>query len=181
MTPADDPRRAIVEVMARLGRETQLHMDERYRHFKITDKVIIGISILLLVIAAFNVYNVWVLSRDLDGIVDNMYSMQQHLVKVDEDMTLIADTVELFDHHISYMHIISDNVGNLTASMPLVRQSMDSMTASMHQIDTDMSGMSHAMSEISLRMSHMTQGMAGMEYNVRQFSRPMGILNPIIP
>ena len=36
----EDPRRAIVEVMARVGRETQYHLDERERHFRITDGVI---------------------------------------------------------------------------------------------------------------------------------------------
>ena len=33
----EDSRRGIVEVIARLGRETQLHLDERHRHFRITD------------------------------------------------------------------------------------------------------------------------------------------------
>ena len=60
-----DPRTPIVQVMARLGRETQLHLDERHRNFKITDKVILVISLLLVLLASVNVYYVRVLYRDL--------------------------------------------------------------------------------------------------------------------
>jgi len=65
----EDPRRAVIEVIARLGRETQLHIDERYRHFRITDSVILIISLLLVILAVFNVYYVRVLYQDLNGIV----------------------------------------------------------------------------------------------------------------
>ena len=112
--PQDDPRRAIVEVMARLGRETQLHMDERHEHFKLTDKVIKRVSVLLLIVAVINVYLVWVLSRNLDGIVNNMDSMRTHLVDINEDMTYIATTVEQFDNHITYLHVIAENMGDIT-------------------------------------------------------------------
>ena len=66
-----DPRKPIVQVMARLGRETQLHLDERHRHFKVTDKVIMIISLLLVLLAFVNVYYVTVLYQDLNGIVGN--------------------------------------------------------------------------------------------------------------
>ena len=72
---ADDPRRGIVEVMARLGQATQYHIDERYRHFKITDVVIYVTSALLMVLAVFNIYYIRVLYTNLTGIVGNMASM----------------------------------------------------------------------------------------------------------
>lgn len=180
-TVPDDPRKAIVEVMARLGRETQLHVDERHKHFKITDKVIRYISILLTIVAVLNVTLVWVLSRNMDNIVENMESMRSQLVKIDSDMTYIAKTVEEFDEHTAYMHVITSNIGNITSNMPLIRLNMDSMTDSMQSIDSDMEGMKKSIYGIDNNMRHMTSGMAGMEYNVRQFSRPMGVMNPIFP
>ncbi|MCB1728220.1 MAG: translation initiation factor 2, partial [Gammaproteobacteria bacterium] len=92
-----DPRTPIVQVMARLGRETQLHLDERHRHFKVTDKVILVISLLLIMLACVNVYYVTVLYQDLNGIVDNMDSMYRNLSRVDRDMDLIAQRVQRFD------------------------------------------------------------------------------------
>lgn len=177
----DDPRKAIVEVMARLGRETQLHMDERHQHFKVTDKVIKRISILLLIIAVINVYLVWVLSRNLDGIVDNMDSMRSHLIEIDEDMTDIAITVEQFDTHITYMHVISENIASMTTTLPLIRLNMDSLTESMQSIDYDMEGMETSINQIGINMHHITNGMAGMEYNIHKFAEPMSIFNPIVP
>ncbi len=180
-TSPDDPRKAIVEVMARLGRETQLHIDERHQHFKVTDKVIKQISILLLVVAIVNVSLVWVLSSNMDNIVNNMDSMRHKLIDIDDDMTHIATTIDQFDEHTAYMHTISNNIGLMTSNLPLVRISMDNMTDNMMLIDKEMEGMKLSISSIDANMRHMTMGMAGMEYSVRQFSKPMGALNPIIP
>lgn len=177
----DDPRRPIVEVMARLGRETQLHLDERHRHFKVTDKVIFGISIFLLIVAMFNVYYVWVLSKDLDGIVSNMESMHDQLVKVDDEMTVIAESIERYDDHVAYMNTITNNVGSMTDAMPHVRVNMDHMTEYMQVIEKDMVGMNHAMEHISEQMHHMKNGMSFMRSNVREFSRPIGAMNPVLP
>jgi len=176
-----DPRKAIVEVMAKLGRETQLHMDERVEHFKLTDKVIRRVSIILLITAIINIYLVWVLSRNLDGIVANMDNMQQQLIQVDYDMIEIANTVEKFDSHITYMHIITSNIGSITTNLPDIRHRMDSMALSMQSIDSEMEGMKSSIYSIGHDMNLISGSMTNMQYNVRQFSKPMGVMNPIFP
>jgi len=181
MSPQEDPRKAIVEVMARLSRETQLHMDERRKYIKKTDKVTVRISILIIILAVFNVYFVLILSNNMEGIVDNMDSMQHNLIKVDNDMSQIADTVEAYDNHLDYLHVISNNIGLFANNMPLVRRNMDSMTYSMQAIDSDMDGMKRAINNIGYNMHEITGNVSGMEYNIRQFSRPMGIMNPVFP
>ena len=178
---SDDPRKAIVEVMARLGRETQLHVDERHKHFKITDKVIRYISILLLIVAVFNVSLVWLLSTNLDTIVDNMDSMRSRLIIIDEDMQYISTTVSKFDEHTAYMHTIANNIGSITTNLPLIRLNTDSFTLSMQSIDKEMEQMKKSIGEIDGNMRGITNSVTGLEYNVRQFSKPMGSMNPIFP
>lgn len=177
----DDPRRAIVEVMARLGRETQLHVDERHKHFKITDKVIRYISILLLIVAVVNVSLVWLLSTNLDTIVNNMDSMRSRLVIIDDDMQYISTTVGKFDEHTAYMHTIANNIGSITTNLPLIRLNTDSFTVNMQSIDKEMEAMKKSIGEINGNMRGITNTMVGMEYNVRQFSKPMGAMNPLFP
>jgi uncharacterized protein YoxC len=177
----DDPRRAIVEVMARLGRETQLHVDERHKHFKITDKVIRYISILLLIVAVVNVSLVWLLSTSLDTIVNNMDSMRSRLVVIDDDMQYISTTVGKFDEHTAYMHTIANNIGSITTNLPLIRLNTDSFTISMQSIDKDMESMKKSIGDIGGNMRGITNTMVGLEYNVRQFSKPMGSMNSILP
>lgn len=177
----EDPRKPIVEVMARLGRETQLHLDERHRHFRVTDKVIFGISIFMAIIAVFNVYYVWVLSADMDGIVNNMESMHEQIVKVDGEMTLIAASIERYDSHIAYMNNITNNVGTMTAVMPIVRVSMDGMTDDMQAIEQNMRNMSDNMTGMSVQIDQMRHGMGGMGNSVRHISRPMGFMNNFMP
>ena len=178
---SEDPRRAIVEVMARLGKETQLHLDERYRHFQITDAVIIGVSFLLAVLAVFNIYYVMVLYKDLDGIVNNMDSLFGHLTIVEKDMDAISVSVERFDSHIAFMTPIHDNISSLAVSLPKVRYSMDVINNDMGIINQDMGLIDGAMGNMDQRMIQIRGNMGVMRGNMRSMANPMSIMNPMMP
>jgi DNA repair ATPase RecN len=167
--------------MARLGRETQLHLDERQRHFQITDAVIIGISVVLIVLATFNVYYVKVLYTDLDTIVLSMESMLGSLRKVDDDMGTVAERVQSFDAHIAHMQSINAHMTSLSDDLPQMRQDMDLMAASMSMIDQDMRQLRIAVGSITPNMMNMARNMAVMRHNVHQIARPMGSMNPFLP
>jgi hypothetical protein len=178
---AEDPRRAIVEVMARVGRATQFHIDERYRHFQITDLVTLIISVLLIVLAAWNVYHVRILYKDMDGIVGNMESMYGHLRDVDADMSLITRQMLAFDRHTSHMEGINTHMKELSASMPQIRANMTAMTRDTSSIEKNMALVSQAMILVDQRVHLMGGGVAGMRENMRQFARPMGGMMPFAP
>ena len=177
----DDPRRAVVEVIARLGRETQLHIDERYRHFRITDGVIISISLLLVILAVFNVYYVRILYKDLDGIVGTMENMYAHLRDVDGDMSAIATRMESFDRHTTHMRGINDHMSSLSRTLPGIRADMNDITDETANIQQSMDLVARGMSLIDHRMHLMTGSMAVMRENVGQFARPMGNMMPFMP
>ena len=176
-----DPRRPIIEVMARLGRETQLHLDERERHFKITDAVIIGISMILIVLAVFNVYYVRVLYGDLNHIVGTMESMHSSLGQVEQDMLVIADRVDNFDQHMQRLSSISEHVERISDQLPGIHANMQSMTSNMAQIDHDMGQLNQTMGGITPNMAQMSHNMDVMRHNIRQIAGPMGAMNPVMP
>jgi uncharacterized protein YoxC len=178
---AEDPRKPIVAVMARLGRETQLHLDERYRHFRITDAVIIAISIVLVLTAVVNVYYVRVVYKDLDGIVNNMDSMYRKLRQVNEDMTVITDRFERVTGHVEHMGPITANVQRLAATVPDIRVDMEEVSGSMQTVRSDMTLLGQAMGNIDVRVHQMSGGVAIMRENVVQIARPMGKMNPFMP
>ena len=180
MAMAEDPRRAVVEVIARLGRETQLHLDQRYRHFRITDGVIVAISVLLVVLAVFNVYYVRVLYHDLDGIVRNMESMHGHLAGVDADMSRITEHMTSFDRHMVHMEPINAHMASLADTLPGVRADMHVITGEMETIEESMGMVGRSMGVIDQRMYLMKGGVAVMRENVRQIARPMGSM-PFMP
>jgi len=177
----EDPRGAIVEVMARLGRETQLHIDERYRHFRITDAVTIVVSLLLLVLAVFNVYFVAVLYQDLEVTINNMDSMYQRLKNVDADMAVITDRFGGFDRHIQHMTPIGDHMAALARVMPGMRRNMDAMAKDMPTIEQQMGLVVPAMVGIEQRMNQMGAGVAIMRQNTVQMAAPMGLMNNFMP
>jgi uncharacterized protein YoxC len=177
----EDPRRAIVEVMARLGKETQLHLDERHRHFKVTDAVTITVSILLVVLAIFNIYYVRVLYKNLDGIVNNMDSMYDNIIVVDKDMTAISHSMEQFDKHIAFMVPIHDNIATLSESLPTVRYNMDDIKGDMDVIEQEMGLIGGAMGNMDQRIHQMLGSMSVMRNNMRQMANPMGVMNPVLP
>ncbi len=179
--PELDPRRPIVEVMARIGRETQITFDEREYHFRITDTVIAVISILLIVLAVFNLYYVRVLYKDLDRIVGNMESMVSRLGQVDRDMNLIAGHVVSFQTHMQQMTPITGHMVQVTERLPGMREDMSSMADSMHQINQDMTRLQQAVGTIAPNMRQMTGNISSMRQDVRRIADPMGALNPVLP
>ena len=178
---AEDPRRAVVEVIARLGRETQLHLDERYRHFRITDGVILGISLLLVILAVFNVYYVRILYTDLDGIVYTMEDMYSHLRQVDDDMAVIAAQMETFDRHTAHMVAINDHMDALSRTLPNISYDMGAITTDTASIQQSMDLVARGMTIIDQRVHLMTGSVAVMRENVGQFARPMGGMMPFMP
>ncbi|PLX63346.1 hypothetical protein [Sedimenticola selenatireducens] len=178
---ADDPRRVLVEVVARLGRETQLHLDERHRHFWITNVVTIVISLLLVVLAVFNVYYVKVLHGDLNGIVYNMGSMHTNLRQITGDMTGIAGHVQIIGNSIQYMDSINTHTAGISRHLPEIAASMAGMVVEVDAISQDMELMKQGMLNIEQRTGHMTGNVSIMRENVRQMSRPMGVMNPFLP
>ena len=178
---AEDPRRVMIEVFARLGRETQIHLDERHRHFRITDAVIITFSALLTVIAIFNVYYVHILYQDLSGIVTNMDSMHNNLQDVRSDMVSIAGSVDSFEQHMQNMDSISTHMASLAKTMPVVQGNMDDISGAVRLIDADMGVLGGGMTNIEQRFGHMTGSVAIIRENVRQISGPMGFMNPVLP
>jgi uncharacterized protein YoxC len=177
----EDPRRAVVEVIGRLGRETQLHLDERYRHFRITDGVTIVISLMLVILAVFNVYYVRVLYTDFEGIVANMESMHQHLKVVDGDMLVITRQMAAFDGHLTHMEPIEDRMQSIAATLPQIREDMEVITQEMATIQDSMGKVGHGMIVIDQRVHLMTGAVAGMRENVGQFAKPMGGMMPFMP
>ena len=177
----EDPRAAIVEVMARLGRETQFHLDERHRHFRITDAVIVGISLLLVVLAIFNIYYVRVLYKDLDVTVLSMEAMYRKLRNVDDDMRVITEHFGQFDEHMRYMEPIDVNIASLAQTLPPMYGNMKAMAADMATIDADMGLVQQAMLNVDQKMQHMSGGVAVMRANSWQLARPMGMMNSFMP
>ena len=178
---AEDVRRMVVEAVGRIGRETQLHLDERHRHFWITNLLIISISMLLVVVAIFNVYYIRVLYQDLSGIVFNMDSMHHHLRVVKGSMDEITGKVESFDRHMSHMDQINLHTASMSKSLPRIATAMNEMSGEVHAIRGEMAVMQGAMTNIDQRVGHMIGSVASIRENVRQIARPMGAMNPFMP
>ncbi|MCB1857454.1 MAG: translation initiation factor 2 [Gammaproteobacteria bacterium] len=178
---ADDPRRVLVEAVARLGRETQIHLDERHRHFWVTNLVILSISVMLVIIAVFNVYYIRVLYQDLNGIVFNMDSMHENLRHVKGSMLDITQRIESFDQHVGYMGKITENTASMSGALPRIGGAMRSMNGQVAGIKNEMAVLRGGMLNIDQRVLHMTGSVASMRENVRQIAKPMGMMNPFMP
>ncbi|MEW7977705.1 MAG: translation initiation factor 2 [Candidatus Sedimenticola endophacoides] len=178
---ADDPKKIVVEVVARLGRETQLHLDERHKHFQFTNIILLAVSAVLVVVAVFNVYNIHILYRNLSGIVNNMDSMHSNLKGITRNMVNITHEMETIEAHMQEMDTITTHTAELADTMPRVRGSMEHMTGTVDVIEQDMALLGAGMTNIDQRIVQMTGGVAVMRENVRQIARPMGFMNPMMP
>lgn len=177
----EDPKRIVVEVVGRLGRETQIHLDERHHHFRITNLVIIAMSVVLMVLAVFNIYYIHILYQDLSGIVNSMDSMHTNLKDVRGNMVNISGKMNSISRNITHMDQINTHTASLTKTLPRISGTMHQMTGEMNTINSEMSQLGIGMINIDQRFGQMTGGVAVMRENVRQISRPMGSMNPAMP
>lgn len=177
----EDPRRALIEVIQRLGRATQLHLDERHRHFRITDIVIIATSLLLLLGAAFDVYHARVLYQDFNEIISDMYSMHDHLVGVDTDMGSITANMKSFDDHMTHMDSIAARMDSMSQIMPKIRANTQAMAGEMASVEENMELVRNAMGILDSRIHGMTGGVAMMREQMSQFARPLSGIVPFMP
>lgn len=180
-TRREDPRRALIEVIQRLGRATQLHLDERHRHFRITDIVIITTSLLLLLGAAIDVYHARLLYQDFNDIISDMYTMQDHLVGVDTDMGDITKNMKSFDDHMNHMDSIAARMDSMSRIMPQIRANTLAMAGEMGSVEANMELVRNAMAILDSRIHAMTGGVGLMRDQMGQFARPMSGMAPFMP
>ena len=178
---AEDPKLLFVRMAARLSRETQLHLDQRHHHFRINKMVVITISVLLIILAAVNIYYIRILYVDLNGIVNNMDSMHTNMQTVTVKMLDITRNVRQFEKDMVHMDSITVHTSAMAEHMPSISGSMNKMTGDISLIDQEMSHMSAGMTNIDQRFHHMSQGVQVMRHNVLEVSRPMGAMNPFMP
>ncbi|CAK0751574.1 Translation initiation factor 2 [Gammaproteobacteria bacterium] len=177
----DDPKQLFCQMVARLGRETQLHLDERHQHFRITDVVLKATSIFLFALAISNVYYIRILYNDLNGIVDNMESMHEHLQSVKDNMVAITNRVGDIDQHMQCMDTISTHMENIANALPTIATFMNLLGGETKDIEQSMGLLSKGMTNVDTRFTEITHGVAVMRENVWQISRPMGFMNPMLP
>lgn len=178
---AEDPKRLLVEMVARVGRETQMHLDERQHHFRINKLVVVTISLIIMIIAAFNIYYVSILWKDLNGIVDSMDSMHTNMQIVSGKMEHMTNNVKSFEHYMKYMDQINEHTSTMAGVLPKMADSMHEMTFDIIQMEKDMQPMTQGMISIDQRFGQMSLGVAAMRHHVKQISRPMGAMNPFMP
>lgn len=177
----EDPRRALIEVIQRLGRATQLHLDERHRHFRITDIVIITASILILGGAAFDIYHARLLYQDFNEIITDMYAIHDHLVGVDADMANITTNMKNFETHMVHMESIDERMKSMASTIPQIREHTRIIAGDMSSVQGHMGVVSQSMGILDSRVHAMTGGVSIMRNHVSQFARPASSIAPFMP
>ena len=178
---SEDPRRLLVEMVARLGRETQLHLDERHHHFRINKQVVLIISLVLMIIAGFNIYYIRILWHDLNGIVDSMDSMHTNMQTVSGKMQDMTNNVMAFERYMRHMDHINLHTATMADLIPSISGSMQGMTVDVVQMEYDMRPMGQGMIVIDQRFGEMSVGVASLRHNMQEIARPMGSMNPFMP
>ena len=177
----EDPRRALIEVIQRLGRATQLHLHERHRHFRITDIVIITASILILGGAAFDIYHARLLYQDFNEIITDMYAIHDHLVGVDADMANITTNMKNFETHMVHMESIDERMKSMASTIPQIREQTHIIAGDMSSVQEHMGVVSQSMGILDSRVHAMTGGVSIMRNHMSQFARPASGIAPFMP
>lgn len=171
----------IYTTLSKLESTTYRHRSEREYHMRRTNIMVVITTFILFLIGSFNIYYIYHFYHDSLKIVENMGRINDTVVQVTLNMDQMTATMETFWENITLMEDIDSSTATIAATMPSVRNNMNGMLQNMSIINQDMGQMSNDMAVIDNRFSHVNSGVHYMKGNVRQISKPMGLMNPFMP
>jgi GTP1/Obg family GTP-binding protein len=157
------------------------HVTERRKGFRITNIMVIIVSILLFLIATINMYYLYYFYDDTIRIIKTTHSLDNTVLKITRSMKNMNENMAKFNKHMDSMPAVYENMASMSHLLP-------KMNSSMLSIKTDMQNMNHVMvfvnrdiQLIDFHLYSMTGKVRHIGGNMNQLAKPMGMFNGILP
>jgi len=157
------------------------HVKERRGHFRVTNTIVIIVSVLLLLIACINMYYLYHFYIDSKRIIDTAHGLDDTVLIISKSMKKITGKMEKFSQHLDSMPAVYDDISSLTEVMPTMQKTMVDFQMNVKQMNTVMNFVNKDIQLIGFHLSTMTQKVSYMGSNIQQLAKPMGMFNGILP
>ncbi|MBF0218702.1 MAG: hypothetical protein HQL49_04115 [Gammaproteobacteria bacterium] len=171
----------LTTTVVRLEVMAERHQGEHLYHIRRTNFMVRMVSLFLALLAVVNIYYLTHFSTHMFSIVDTIQALDKQVVTVSSNMIGITDTMINIDNYMSSMGVISHATISLSGSMIEVGKAMQGITGSMTSVSHEMNLVNQSMDRVNLNFYNMRQSVDIMSVNVRQFAKPMGMMNNMLP
>lgn len=160
---------------------SDLHVKERRRHFRITNIFVWIVSVLIFLIAVFNLYNIYYFYDETMEIIDTIHGLDNTVNDIGQTMKQITLSMSKFNNSMESMEGVYSDVASMSEVMPLMQSNMSDAGVDISYLNQNMSAISMDMNVIDYHLKSMLGNVMHIEQNIHQIAKPMGKFNSILP
>ncbi len=128
-------------------------------------------------------YLIFILTKDFSNITTHMTAMSGNMSNMERSFTTVASAISQVEHtlvklneHITVMPALNDSVGNIDASLGLLRTDMHSMVEQIELMNGSVANMAGSIQVMNNQINDMNRAINSMAANMHQMAKPMKVL-----
>ena len=128
-------------------------------------------------------YLIFILTKDFSNITTHMTAMSGYMNNMNNSFTSVSSainqvekTLVKINEHITVMPALNDSVGNIDASLGLLRTDMNSMVEQIEFMNGSVANMAGSIQVMNNQINDMNRAINSMASNIHQMAKPMKVL-----
>ncbi len=167
--------------MERIEQHIDEHNEAGLKRREITNLLIRGITLFLVILAFVNLYLLVDLDRSMRSIVLSMDEMTGHFSKVAEEMVEVTTHTSSIGEHMNHLPSVEQSMAGITVEMDYMDRSIKSIDYSLTSVNIDLGAIDGNMIELNGRLYNLNQNVGVIRYDMHKISKPARFMNNFLP
>lgn len=167
----------VASTLHKLEHVSNFHVKERRKHFRITNIIVIGISLLLFFIALVNVFFLYDFYKSTMKIIGITHDLDNTVVQITSQMDDINHTLAKYNQHMGHMKGMYEDINSISTVMPSMSSNLSDIQYSVMGMNSVMKFVNKDIHLIDVNLQHMTHNVSLMGGNIYQIAKPISKFN----
>jgi methyl-accepting chemotaxis protein len=155
--------------------------EEELRKQGITSRIIKGTLALMLVLFVANSYSLYLLSTGLSESLEMVDSMAVRFGQVTGSLSRVTDSVSSIDVQLATLDRIDADMAEVSSEVSNISNALLGINSTVTGLSGEMQVVDRSMGVINSQVYNMSGNVQQMGGNVHKISKPMGIMNKMVP
>ena len=161
------------------------HIDEHnvagLKRRAITNLLIRGITIMLIILAVVNLYLLLDLDRTMRAIVLSMDEMTGHFSAVSSEMVEVTTHTTNIGEHMNHLPSVEQSMAGINTEMGYMDHSIKSIDYNLTSVNSDLGAIDNNMIELNGRLYHLNYNVGFIRHDMHEISKPARFMNNFLP
>ncbi len=184
-TTGDDQFWDLMQHACNTMERIEQHIDEHnvagLKRRQITNLLIRGITIFLVILAVINLYLLVDLDRSMRAIVNSMDDMTTHFAAVSSEMVKVTEHTSNIGRHMDHLPSVEKSMEGINTEMTYMDRSIKAIDHNLSIVNGDLGVIDHTMLELNGRLYHLNQNVAFIRHDMNRISKPSRWMNNFLP